>query len=116
MGIRIPAYLQDTASSVGLKAWVDRRKFPRKEYFSLVDDFRDKLSQSIFATDDGVSNEELVKMLSIALDREGALYTHITQKARKPIDDADTWQKYCDAGAWSILQRYLREVEGGLWP
>jgi hypothetical protein len=114
MQIRIPAPLQETATTLGLRRWVAHRDFPRDAYFGAIDEFSSVLSR--FTPSGDPEPRQLAVLLAVAVDEEGALLTYVLDKATLPISDDATWLKICQAAAWVILQRYNLEVDNGTWP
>lgn len=112
MGLRIPAHLRDLATSIGAQSWVAGRNFGRDRYFAYVDKL--KLDLAAFCAPDDIGPELLVPILARVVDAEDVFIGHVL-KTTVEIKDPETWLRMCEAVAYSILQRYHRELENGKW-
>lgn len=111
-GIRVPAHLQDTAKEIGARDWARAKGFPRDKWFELVDDFKEKLGK--VTGGDTPENKQVVALLAVVVDAEGALVNHVLKLA-VAIADEGVWTKMCTAAAWVVLQEYIAAVEKGEW-
>lgn len=121
--------MQDTAKACALRSWVDRKHFPIDDYCQKIDDADAFLQGSSAAEDaattdehavaaaeeDTVSNDQLVALIAMLLDNEGALVAYCL-KHEIAIMDKENWLRICEAAAWVLLQRYQLRVKKGEWP
>ena len=113
--MRIPAALQDTAATLGLWDWVQRKDFPLKEYCRTIDDLgvivlRHQPRDEAFDP----APDQLVPTLAEMLNHEGALIEHALANAYAIHDDAQ-WLKVCRAAAFQVIRRYELALERGEW-
>lgn len=114
MSIRIPPPMREISERCELRKWVRRKGFPKKMYFSAIDEFQEHLSQ---AKEGGeVENQNLAIMISCMVDEEGDLINHVLEEAEGVVSDDEAWARISIAAGWQILQFYLNEVEKGRWP
>lgn len=111
--LRVPAHLQEVARALGLRSWVDSRKFAKDVHFESIEIFRERLRRHAEGGEAELSADLVVPMIAKALDVEGRLLTHVLDAKTYPIDDEATWQKICNAAAWVVLQAYERERGSG---
>jgi hypothetical protein len=107
--------MQDTAKTVALRSWIDRKHFPVDDYCQKIDDAREFLMGTAAADDATVSDDQIVAMIAMMLDNEGALVAYCLDNDVE-ITDAENWLKICQAAAWVLLQRYELRVKKGEWP
>lgn len=113
--MRIPAPLQDTERTLGLRQWVRRRGFPLADYCQTVDGGREIVRRHQPPDDEeGAADDQVVPVIAAALDAEGALLAHCLENAYE-IPDDEAWAKVLRAAAWVVLQRYQLAVRNGEW-
>ncbi len=114
--MRVPAWLQDTAQTLGLRDWVHRRDFPLDAYCETVDGAYEIVRRHQAPDDeDDPAPDQVVPVIAAALYTEGALLKHCLDKAYEIPDEA-AWAKVLSAAAYVVLQRYELARKRGEWP
>lgn len=110
--MRIPTHLQQIANNLGLKSWVEGKKFPWTHYAQSIETYRQRLENlpSLDSTGDLNINQALAVMVGEELNVEGALSTHVLDENSYDIGDDAEWKKICEAAGWCVMQRYEREA------
>jgi hypothetical protein len=114
--MRIPPTLQDTARTLGLRDWVNRKGFPLQDYCETVDQARQLLQRHQQADDAHYPvNDQMVTVIAQALDTEGALLEHALDVGYEIKDDNESWWRVCRAAGWEVMLRYEAAVENDEW-
>jgi hypothetical protein len=116
--VHVPTHLVDVSKSLGLRKWVQKREFPKTQYFTTIDDAQRILARHANPDWDTRNNEAVVRVLAAMLDHEGVLATHVLRLQTYPsIGDTpeQRWAIACTAAGWVVLQAYDRACKTGMW-
>lgn len=120
--MQIPPHYRETAERYGLRRWVDERRFPRDDWYGVIDDARGLLKRRSPDPSDGDTDEDdqepserrIAGVIAECLFNEGALATKVIATRQGPAE-AD-WPDIALAAGYVLLQRYKRAVRNGEWP
>lgn len=98
--------MQELARSLGLRDWVRRKAFPFDVYCETIHEACGMLARHDPAQRvDPSQFDQIVLVVAVALDVEGALLDHVLEQ-RVSLPDDEAWVKILKAAAWMVLERW----------